>query len=42
MAPEIFKGVPYTTKTDVWALGCLFFEAIAGFKPFEGKFLHVR
>lgn len=41
MAPEIFKGIPYTTKTDVWSLGCLFYEALTGRKPFEGKFLHV-
>lgn len=41
MPPEIFKGIPYTTKTDIWSLGCLFFEAISGRKPFEGHYIHV-
>ena len=42
MAPEIFKGIPYNNKTDVWALGCLFFEILAGKKAFEGRFINVN
>ncbi|XP_059167746.1 uncharacterized protein LOC131949801 [Physella acuta] len=26
MGPEIFSNVDYTLKTDIWALGCIFYE----------------
>lgn len=31
MSPEMVQGHPYTTKADIWALGCLIFE-MAAFK----------
>lgn len=31
MSPEMVQGQSYTTKADIWALGCLIFE-MAAFK----------
>jgi non-specific serine/threonine protein kinase/NIMA (never in mitosis gene a)-related kinase len=28
MSPELFKYKPYSYKSDIWALGCLFYELI--------------
>ena len=36
MAPEILKGLPYSSKVDVWSLGAVFYEMITGFTPFTG------
>ncbi|KAH8061624.1 serine/threonine kinase [Aureococcus anophagefferens] len=30
LAPEILSNQPYTLKADVWSLGCVFFETVAG------------
>eukprot|EP00667_Euglena_gracilis_P004299 EG_transcript_4319 len=35
MAPELFANAPYSTKTDMWAFGCLLFELAALRRPFE-------
>ena len=32
MSPEMVKGEPYSTKADIWALGCIIYE-MATFKP---------
>ena len=32
IAPEIFGGIPYNEKADVWALGCTFYE-LASMQP---------
>jgi len=34
MAPEIIKGEYYSTKVDIWALGCLVFILLYGTFPF--------
>jgi len=36
MAPELLRGRRATTRSDVWALGVLFFELVTGRRPFEG------
>ena len=34
MAPEILSGKGYSTYVDIWALGILLFEFLAGYVPF--------
>ncbi|KAI9852802.1 MAG: hypothetical protein M1838_005023 [Thelocarpon superellum] len=36
MAPEVLKGEQYDFTVDYWSLGCMLFEALAGFPPFAG------
>jgi len=36
-APEQVAGAPVSTATDVWALGVLAYELLAGRRPFEGE-----
>ncbi|HEV2424198.1 MAG TPA: serine/threonine-protein kinase [Terriglobia bacterium] len=37
MAPELLHGKPATPKSDLWSLGALLFEILAGRLPFEGQ-----
>lgn len=37
MAPEIQRGETYDEKADLWSVGVILFELIAGFPPFTGK-----
>ena len=37
MAPEIQKGQKYGEKGDLWSVGVILFELLAGFPPFTGK-----
>jgi serine/threonine protein kinase len=37
MAPEQTLGLPITTASDVYSLGVVLFEALAGRVPFEGR-----
>lgn len=34
MAPENFKG-EYSSKSDIWALGCVLFVLVSGKRPFD-------
>ena len=34
MAPELIKQIPYNEKVDVWALGCITYNLVAGITPF--------
>ncbi|CAI2186005.1 3755_t:CDS:10 [Funneliformis geosporum] len=34
MAPEVVKQTPYTSKADIWSLGCLIVEMFTGDHPF--------
>ncbi|KAH0471777.1 MAG: uncharacterized protein KVP18_002712 [Porospora cf. gigantea A] len=34
MSPELLRKEVYDEKSDVWALGCVFFELVSGRSPF--------
>lgn len=36
MAPEIMKGRKYTSKSDLWSVGVMMYEALTGIHPFGG------
>ncbi|CAL1526964.1 unnamed protein product [Lymnaea stagnalis] len=35
MSPQIINGKPYTEKSDIWSLGCIFYEILAQQAPFS-------
>lgn len=36
MAPEVLRGEEYDFSVDYWSLGCMLYEALAGYPPFVG------
>lgn len=37
MSIQILKGMPYSSKCDIWALGCIFYEMLFAKTPWFGN-----
>jgi serine/threonine-protein kinase ULK/ATG1 len=37
MSPQVLKQKPYTSKSDIWSLGVMYYELLFGKIPFLGK-----
>ena len=40
MPPEQFKNEPLTPAADLYSMGCIAYEMLSGFAPFDGETLH--
>jgi serine/threonine-protein kinase CHEK2 len=38
VAPEVLDGGPYTSKVDIWSLGCMLFAMLSGNVPFSPQY----
>ena len=37
ISPESYERCLYSTKSDIWALGCITYTILVGFPPFDSK-----
>ncbi|MCA9883134.1 MAG: protein kinase [Anaerolineae bacterium] len=42
LSPEALNGLPFDTRTDVWAFGVMMYEMLVGQRPFEGDNVTAR
>lgn len=40
MAPEQFERFPMDARTDIYAMGCVYYQALTGIFPFRGETAH--
>ncbi len=40
-APEVLKGEPYTTQSDIYSMGILFYQMLAGRHPYDHEDLNI-
>ena len=40
MSPEQVRGIKADARSDVFALGCVFYELLSGHKPFDAESMH--